>query len=970
MGFPHVQHVLDGSNIVALLTDDNFEELVPPRIAYLPGTVLEVVALNTHCDHNPDIQSPVGTPLLPHAVTLALTPPSFTVDEEDISTLSLDTLAQNLDAGESILNSEGILGADLLDIEQFDSAELTERSKATLLQVCQLNDSYLNAIKSGQVSQATDIKNTMKGLFDNVLSELDKSNSFQDKLLQLQELMLVKQQQALEAHVITQKNIQAVFTQSYELHEFPIPRLFIVLPHVSTTTERVTKLFSHQFRLFFLCECGTHTMEREGGQTPRVHLADHEGYSLEKPTEFFEKYGSYLLTMMQMVKYGVSAAGVVVPSFVTGPLNPLVDQSIAFLSSQKELTDASKDLASYGMSDQHVILEGADLRKLSSYLKITDKDNVLGNLYRMVTPEGHVKWVCSKHYRQGYREAGTETLQDVVKVNRGHFEQAASGDEKIKIKLDSPIQAQQFYRALAKATVVEELDVTLCWDASMADLKTFVNAVSKTTLHKLTMNGLSFKNPTLDIVNRGRRFEPLLQLLFNDHIQSLHFKDFDDFFFRVGDPQAVMAPNLRSLSFTTGPVTKGKNSCEVLAKIMKGASSLTELRLSSRILFDFALRQVSNSLKTLAWDGNGFSAEAHLRVGSITAMKLKIDKLECLSQDCQMFTTNGQISEVRVDQTPLKSDEAMLRRMIQKNHDLSTVIISSDLSRAVPLLNLLVSTRDEIFSTKESCNLIAITVQDIDRERDFYKTTVKYTSGTTKERSILSGLNMRDSSNVDTNALADYLQQFGNTMHYLVTSNAFADRHAESLRNASSPHLVALNLSPSLLRDTSLDAISRYIEKSPKLQKLAFTFELVWNERQREVSARLLSRHRRQVTSIRFIGELHNPWLSQLIPALPPKSEFTRLEDLNILLGDVSTNDSHWISSMVSAQHLALDAGQTGVRRECAPLIKFCLGGFPMRRSDWATVIKSLDFTTLQQLSFPEILKLEHQPPASIPKPD
>ncbi|KAF8929112.1 hypothetical protein BGZ47_001272 [Haplosporangium gracile] len=439
MGFPYVQHVLDGSNVVSLLTDDNFEELIPPRIAYHPGTVLEGVISDVRGNHNPDVLSPIGTLLSPQAVTPALVPSSplsvsgLSIDGKDISTLSLNNTSvtqSSSDDSESVLKPDDLSDADFLDIGQFASTDLTERNRATLLQVRQLNDSYLDAIKLGQVSQATDTKNTMKGLFDTVLSELDKGNAFQDKLLKMQELMLVKQQQALEAHAITQKNIQAVFTQTYELHEFPIPRLFIVLPNVSTDTGKVTKLFSHQFRLFFLCECGTHTMTKEGGLPPRIHLADHEGYNLEKPTEFFEKYGSYLLTMMQMIKYGVSAADVVVPSCVSGPLSPLVDESITFLNSQKELTDASKDFAIYGMSDRQVILEGADLRKLSTYLKITDKDNALGNLSRMVTPEGHVKWVCSKHYRQGYREAGTETLQNVVKVNRGHYEQAANGGER------------------------------------------------------------------------------------------------------------------------------------------------------------------------------------------------------------------------------------------------------------------------------------------------------------------------------------------------------------------------------------------------------------------------------------------------------------------------------------------------------------------------------------------------------------
>ncbi|KAF8929113.1 hypothetical protein BGZ47_001273 [Haplosporangium gracile] len=489
----------------------------------------------------------------------------------------------------------------------------------------------------------------------------------------------------------------------------------------------------------------------------------------------------------------------------------------------------------------------------------------------------------------------------------------------------------------------------------MVDLKTFVLALSNTTVNKLTMNGGSFKNPTLDLVNRGRRFEPLMQLLFNDRIQFLHFKDFDDFFHHVGDPQVAMAPKLRYLLFSTGSVTKGKNSREVFAKVLRSAPSLTELRLSSQTLFEFALGQVSNNLRltTLAWNGNGFSAEAHFRVGSIKAMMLKIEKLECLSSDGQRFALNGQLSGVRIDQTPRKADEALLRRMVQKNHDLSAVIIHSDHSRAVPLLDLLVSTRDEIFSAKKSCNLTIITVQDIRRkngEPALYETSVKYTSDTTGERSVLSGLNMSESSNVDAIALADYLRLYGNTMEYIVASKAFTYRHAESLRNASSPYLQVLKLHPSLLRDTSLDAIDRYIEGSQVLKKLAFTSELMGNERQREIAVRLLSRHCQQVTSTTFIGEVSNPWLSQLSLVLPSRSKFPRLEELNILLADVTANDLQWMASMVSAQCPALGVGQAGLRRTCAPIRMFTLGGSPLKGKDWATLIKALDLTTLQTL--------------------
>jgi hypothetical protein len=53
----------------------------------------------------------------------------------------------------------------------------------------------------------------------------------------------------------------------------------------------------------------------ENCKTPHeIHLAKHDGYDLDQPTKFFEQYGPYLLTMMYMVKYGIVAAGLIVPA--------------------------------------------------------------------------------------------------------------------------------------------------------------------------------------------------------------------------------------------------------------------------------------------------------------------------------------------------------------------------------------------------------------------------------------------------------------------------------------------------------------------------------------------------------------------------------------------------------------------------------------------------------------------------------
>ncbi|CAF4470389.1 unnamed protein product [Rotaria magnacalcarata] len=43
-------------------------------------------------------------------------------------------------------------------------------------------------------------------------------------------------------------------------------------------------------------------------------------------------------------------------------------------------------------------LQGAELRELDTYLELVDNKRSLGNLYRIVTADGHVRWVCLEHY--------------------------------------------------------------------------------------------------------------------------------------------------------------------------------------------------------------------------------------------------------------------------------------------------------------------------------------------------------------------------------------------------------------------------------------------------------------------------------------------------------------------------------------------------------------------------------------------
>ena len=272
------------------------------------------------------------------------------------------------------------------------------------------------------------------------MTGIQEGDLFQVHTLHLLQQMLDKQQQTLNRQVILENRVQALMTQNYELHEYPIPRLFIVLPKPKRRKDKITHPLTKQFRLYFLCECGDHTTGTGRGNLPnKIHLAKHEGYELDQPNEFFERFGSYVLAMLKFLKYGTMAAGVAVPplalfkvvegidaiqkslAMTTDKIGSLVDQTIQHIqdlqgSSKKDGGTAAEQM----MLEDIEALERADLRQLQLYLNDKDKGRVLGDLFRTFTPEGHVKWVCIDHYKENYRKAALKRFKDVISVNESN----------------------------------------------------------------------------------------------------------------------------------------------------------------------------------------------------------------------------------------------------------------------------------------------------------------------------------------------------------------------------------------------------------------------------------------------------------------------------------------------------------------------------------------------------------------------
>ncbi|KAF9092942.1 hypothetical protein BGX27_001694 [Mortierella sp. AM989] len=372
--------------------------------------------------------------------------------------------------------------------------------------------------------------------------------------------VLAEAQQIKDRLILIERKTAAILTQNYELLEFTIPRLFIVLPEAPTKWDPKTVIRT-KFRLHFICECGEHTMPRSGSKMPHhLHLAQHEGYVVNKPTEFFGKYGPFLMLMLEMLKFGVGIAGYVVPALaslkvidvvdtvqatmdsVTSQVIQGVDYSLSYLEGSRMQTqetygangsarNSQQDLANYLAGIEG--LEGADLRQLGSYLTANSSDNMLGNLYRMTTKDGHVKWVCREHYRAGLEEELTQKLRDVIKLAKGMFDEQMG---RIKISLKSSFAAAEFYNAVRRAKGVLELDVSLRWSPDYDDFVELKSTISSSKIRVITLHLFSTFSDADTGTMGSQPLDPILDLVRLPSVQAVEISGLPREFFKRSSP--------------------------------------------------------------------------------------------------------------------------------------------------------------------------------------------------------------------------------------------------------------------------------------------------------------------------------------------------------------------------------------------------------------------------------------------------
>lgn len=259
------------------------------------------------------------------------------------------------------------------------------------------------------------------------------------------------------------------------------PRFFIILPSQDHKWN-ATNILSNHFRLFFLCECGTHTPISGQGQdnleSPCLHLADQDGYRVRDSVNFIAKFGPYLMIMLEMLKFSNEISGYVLPGLLaTGEIFPAdafpstlltldrINKSLAYIETVACLdTLRPWDLTEY-LADVTAMDGIVPENQLMMHLEMDRSKTRFSRMYRIRTMPYRADWVCQKHQpttlkKQGdYREFEFEsTLSSVgacLDYQRG----------KITVTMTSSLHGEKICNILSGAPGAKHYDLELGVDS-------------------------------------------------------------------------------------------------------------------------------------------------------------------------------------------------------------------------------------------------------------------------------------------------------------------------------------------------------------------------------------------------------------------------------------------------------------------------------------------------------------------------
>lgn len=318
------------------------------------------------------------------------------------------------------------------------------------------------------------------------------------------------------AHVVAER-MQTVLLTKINWISHRYPKFFIILPiktsaafhdfQVNGDDADFAAMTFRDFRVYFLCDCG-----RVPGfeDTYFPHLEEHDApsYKFQNKSEVENPlYGTYMLGVLEMFKYGVVLNGVVhVPKLENQPeMLEMINCSINFLTF-RGIQNSLHVYANLILLDQDTPAEGLkdinplELLKLSEMEEfwrycLVDARDPLGRLRPYRTSEGDTRRICWAHWDLMSPKGAIHMIQQFSidpASNRNYFEPNVGS---FRGFLKNRDQMRLFFRVADALPMIPAISVFFDWELTPADEIAVHKFVSQTTVTGIKIFLQSSKQP-------------------------------------------------------------------------------------------------------------------------------------------------------------------------------------------------------------------------------------------------------------------------------------------------------------------------------------------------------------------------------------------------------------------------------------------------------------------------------------------
>ncbi|KAG0030192.1 hypothetical protein BGZ81_002960 [Podila clonocystis] len=218
------------------------------------------------------------------------------------------------------------------------------------------------------------------------------------------------------------------------------------------------------------------------------------------------------------------------------------------------------------------------LRHLQTFFDNKDEDSI-SLLYRVISPDNGVRWVCTEHYRHSYNETVAKAFSTIVEVNSGTFD-VRKGT--VDITLKTSVLRKEFIEGFRRVTNVYELYLRLPWNTPLLDLSQLQAALEQSNVVSLHLAFILSPSVAEDAMFANNKASIVARIMCNRRLEKVSFSKLSHFLSNAAQIQGDLS-HLKVLALDTLDVNREirKLTPEIneLAQLLNKCTQLKEFYL-------------------------------------------------------------------------------------------------------------------------------------------------------------------------------------------------------------------------------------------------------------------------------------------------------------------------------------------------------------------------------------------------------